>query len=142
MSEPTDALDVKAISERYFEKWRPAIPTRSPPSTRRTRSSGPTSHGAESGPQRDPRHVRRPLRALPRVLIRDLPGAVRRRFLDPRLGPDLPAGGDRGAQRFDCLDVVNLSPEGLVARKDTFIDMVQLQAAIPQISEQLDEVTA
>lgn len=35
--------------------------------------------------------------------------------------------------RFDCLDVVNLSPEGLVARKDTFVDMVQLQAALPGV---------
>ena len=35
-------------------------------------------------------------------------------------------------QRFDCLDVVNLSPEGLVARKDTFVDLVQLQAALPE----------
>jgi ketosteroid isomerase-like protein len=35
-----------------------------------------------------------------------------------------------GDIRFDCLDVVNVSPDGLVARKDTFIDTVQLQAAI------------
>ncbi|MGV0717950.1 nuclear transport factor 2 family protein [Mycolicibacterium sp. XJ662] len=32
--------------------------------------------------------------------------------------------------RFDCLDVVNVSPDGLVARKDTFIDAAQLQAAL------------
>jgi hypothetical protein len=35
-----------------------------------------------------------------------------------------------GDIRFDCLDVVEISPAGLVARKDTFIDAVQLQAAI------------
>jgi hypothetical protein len=35
-----------------------------------------------------------------------------------------------GDIRFDCLDVVNVSPEGLVARKDTFIDATQLQAAL------------
>lgn len=35
-----------------------------------------------------------------------------------------------GDIRFDCLDVVDISPEGLVARKDTFIDAVQLQAAM------------
>jgi uncharacterized protein (TIGR02246 family) len=34
-------------------------------------------------------------------------------------------------RRFDCVDVVNVSPDGLVARKDTFVDMVQLQAALP-----------
>jgi hypothetical protein len=29
-----------------------------------------------------------------------------------------------GETRFDCLDVVSVSPEGLVARKDTFVDLV------------------
>ena len=33
-------------------------------------------------------------------------------------------------RRFDCLDVVNVSPSGLVVRKDTFVDMVQAQAAL------------
>jgi ketosteroid isomerase-like protein len=35
-----------------------------------------------------------------------------------------------GDTRFDCLDVVEVSPDGLVARKDTFVDAVQLQAAV------------
>ena len=35
-----------------------------------------------------------------------------------------------GDIRFDCLDVVTVSPDGLVARKDTFVDAVQLQAAM------------
>lgn len=35
-----------------------------------------------------------------------------------------------GDLRFDCLDVVTVSPDGLVSRKDTFIDSVQLQAAL------------
>jgi ketosteroid isomerase-like protein len=35
-----------------------------------------------------------------------------------------------GNIRFDCLDVVNVSPDGLVARKDTFVDAAQLQAAL------------
>ena len=35
-----------------------------------------------------------------------------------------------GDIRFDCLDVVVVSPDGLVARKDTFVDAVQLQAAL------------
>jgi hypothetical protein len=35
-----------------------------------------------------------------------------------------------GDVRFDCLDVVNVSPDGLVTRKDTFIDAMQLQAAL------------
>jgi ketosteroid isomerase-like protein len=35
-----------------------------------------------------------------------------------------------GDIRFDCLDVVDVSPDGLVSRKDTFIDTAQLQAAM------------
>lgn len=35
-----------------------------------------------------------------------------------------------GAVRFDCLDVVVVSPEGLVARKDSFIDSAQMMAAM------------
>jgi hypothetical protein len=35
-----------------------------------------------------------------------------------------------GGIRFDCLDVVIVSPDGLVARKDTFVDAMQLQAAL------------
>ncbi|MGV0645155.1 nuclear transport factor 2 family protein [Mycolicibacterium sp. XJ2546] len=35
-----------------------------------------------------------------------------------------------GDIRFDCLDIVNVSPDGLVARKDTFIDATQLHAAL------------
>jgi len=32
--------------------------------------------------------------------------------------------------RFDALDVVNLAPDGLVQRKDTFIDSAQMDAAL------------
>nr|WP_090278847.1 nuclear transport factor 2 family protein [Mycolicibacterium komanii]CRL74509.1 ketosteroid isomerase-like protein [Mycolicibacterium komanii] len=35
-----------------------------------------------------------------------------------------------GDIRFDCLDVVTVTPDGLVARKDSFIDAAQLTAAI------------
>lgn len=35
-----------------------------------------------------------------------------------------------GDVRFDCLDLVEVSPDGLVARKDTFVDAVQMQAAL------------
>jgi uncharacterized protein (TIGR02246 family) len=48
-----------------------------------------------------------------------------------------PAGAEEPA-RFDCLDVVNVSPEGLVARKDTFVDMVQLQAGLPDLDVQAE----
>ena len=39
-----------------------------------------------------------------------------------------------GDIRFDCLDVVVVSPDGLVARKDTFVDSVQLQAAMATVT--------
>jgi hypothetical protein len=35
-----------------------------------------------------------------------------------------------GDIRFDCLDVVNVTADGLVARKDTFIDAAQLRHAM------------
>ncbi len=35
-----------------------------------------------------------------------------------------------GAIRFDCLDLVEVSDDGLVTRKDTFVDGVQLEAAM------------
>jgi uncharacterized protein (TIGR02246 family) len=37
-----------------------------------------------------------------------------------------------GDVRFDCIDVVTVSPDGLVDRKDTFVDFVQLQASMPE----------
>lgn len=40
-----------------------------------------------------------------------------------------------GDIRFDCLDVVVVSPDGLVARKDTFVDMVQLQATMGAVTQ-------
>ncbi|HKH52802.1 MAG TPA: nuclear transport factor 2 family protein [Mycobacterium sp.] len=40
-----------------------------------------------------------------------------------------------GDIRFDCLDVVNVSPDGLVARKDTFIDSAQLQATMGAVAQ-------
>jgi hypothetical protein len=39
-----------------------------------------------------------------------------------------------GEIRFDCVGVVDVSADGLVARKDTFVDMVQLQASM-RVSE-------
>ena len=39
-----------------------------------------------------------------------------------------------GDVRFDCLDVVVVSPDGLVARKDTFLDSAQLQAAMGAVT--------
>ena len=41
--------------------------------------------------------------------------------------------GETERRAFHCLDVVNVDAAGLVARKETFIDMVQLQAALPDV---------
>jgi uncharacterized protein (TIGR02246 family) len=38
---------------------------------------------------------------------------------------------------FDAVDVVSISPEGLVARKDTFVDFVQAQAAVPHAAAEV-----
>jgi ketosteroid isomerase-like protein len=40
-----------------------------------------------------------------------------------------------GDIRFDCLDVVNVAPDGLVVRKDTFVDAAQLQAAMGPVAQ-------
>ncbi|ODQ91843.1 DUF4440 domain-containing protein [Mycolicibacterium flavescens] len=39
-----------------------------------------------------------------------------------------------GTVRFDCLDVVTVTPDGLVSRKDSFIDSAQLMAALDKAS--------
>ncbi|MBA2673764.1 nuclear transport factor 2 family protein [Ramlibacter sp.] len=41
----------------------------------------------------------------------------------------LPGGGARQIQ-FDCMDLVTVDAQGLVAAKDTFVDLVQVQAAL------------
>ena len=51
--------------------------------------------------------------------------------LDWALTAVLPGDGDGGRPvRFDCVDVVTVDGDGLVQRKDTFVDMVQLNAAL------------
>ncbi len=50
--------------------------------------------------------------------------------LDWRLTFDGPGGERLG---FDCIDAVVIAEDGLVARKDTFFDTVQLQAALPEL---------
>ncbi|MFC4013685.1 nuclear transport factor 2 family protein [Nonomuraea purpurea] len=45
-------------------------------------------------------------------------------------GPD----GRQRPIRFDCLDVVTLAEDGLVERKDTFIDLPQAQAALTAVT--------
>jgi len=131
MTEP--ALDLKQISERYFAAWEArdadAIAALHTEDTRFW-----THLGTESLSGRDA------VRATFAELFERFPeyGFETYRVL---YGPDFwvldwaltfkPEGSEERA-RFDCLDVVNVAPDGLVARKDTFVDMVQLQAAVPE----------
>jgi uncharacterized protein (TIGR02246 family) len=133
-------LDLKEISERYFAAWEArdpeAIVALHTEDTRFTSRLG-----------MEPVRGREAVRDHFAELFERFPefGFETYRVL---YGPDFwvldwaltfkPEGAEETA-RFDCLDVVNVSPQGLVARKDTFVDMVQLQAALPQAAEQLEE---
>jgi uncharacterized protein (TIGR02246 family) len=132
MADPTE-LDLKAISERYFAAWEARDPNAiAALHTEDTRFW--TRLGTE------PVLGREAVRATFAELFERFPefGFETYRVL---YGPDFwvldwaltfqPVGSDERA-RFDCVDVVNVSADGLVARKDTFIDMVQLQAALPE----------
>ena len=133
MPDPTDTeLDLKAVSERYFAAWEARDPDAIV--ALHTEDTQFTSHlGTE------PVKGREAVRATFAEIFERFPefGFETYRVL---YGEDFwvldwaltfkPEGSDE-TKRFDCLDVVNVSADGLVARKDTFIDMVQLQAAMP-----------
>lgn len=125
------ALDLETISERYFAAWDArdpdAIVALHTPDTQFW-----THLGTE------------PVKG--REAVRETFAEIFERFREfgyetyrVLYGPDFwvldwaltfqPAGSDERA-RFDCVDVVNVAADGLVARKDTFVDMVQLQAAL------------
>lgn len=133
MAEPTNgALDLEKISERYFAAWEA-----NDPEAIIALHTEDTQFWSHLGTE--PVKGREAVRATFAELFERFPefGFETYRVL---YGPDFwvldwaltfrPEGSEE-TQRFDCLDVVNVSPEGLVARKDTFIDMVQLQAALP-----------
>jgi ketosteroid isomerase-like protein len=128
MSQAT-AQDLKAISERYFAAWA----ARDPDAivalhTEDTRfwthlGTGPV-HGRDA--------------------VRGAFAEIFKRFPDFSYETYRVLYGDNhwvldwalisGDIHFDCLDVVDVSPDGLVARKDTFIDTVQLQAAMGEVT--------
>jgi ketosteroid isomerase-like protein len=121
----TTALDLKAVSERYFAAWADrdpdAIVALHTPDTRFWTHLGG-----------DPIVGRDAVRATFAGLFEQFPDfsfEVYRVFygeghwvLDWAL-----ISGD---VRFDCLDIVEVDADGLVSRKDTFVDSVQLQAAV------------
>jgi uncharacterized protein (TIGR02246 family) len=135
MAESTkEALDLEAISERYFAAWEARDPD-AIVSLHTEDTQFWTHLGTEPVKGRDA------VRATFADLFERFPefGFETRRVL---YGPDFwvldwaltfqPEGSDERAQ-FDCLDVVNISADGQIARKDTFVDMVQLQAAMPGV---------
>jgi uncharacterized protein (TIGR02246 family) len=127
------SLDLKQISERYFAAWE----ARDPDAIVALHTED-TRFWTHLGT--DPVSGRDAVRATFAELFERFPefGFETHRVL---YGPDFwildwaltfktEGSGERAS--FDCLDVVNVSGDGLVARKDTFVDMVQLQAALPE----------
>jgi uncharacterized protein (TIGR02246 family) len=131
----TTELDLQAISTRYFAAWEArdpdAIVALHTPDTRfETHAGGEPVHG--------------------RAAVRDTFAGLFEQFpnfgfdvhrvlfgadhwmLDWTLTFDGPDGERLG---FDCIDAVEVAPDGLVARKDTFFDFVQLQAALPELAQ-------
>ena len=123
------ALDVKQISETYFAGWEARDPDAI--AALHTEDTMFWSHYAGA-----------PVRG--RAAVRDTFAGLFETFEDfdfetyrVVLGDDhwvldwaLTARVDGTPVRFDCIDLVMLSPEGLVARKDTFIDASQIPAAL------------
>jgi ketosteroid isomerase-like protein len=124
MSQVT-AQDLKAVSERYFAAWADrdpdAIVALHTPDTQFW-----THLGGEPVVGRDA------VRATFAELFEQFP-ALSFEIYRVLYGDDhwvLDWALVSGDIRFDCLDVVEVSPEGMVARKDTFVDAVQQQAAM------------
>ncbi len=125
----TAALDVKAISERYLAAW-----ARRDPDAIVAMHTLDTRFWTHSGGEP----------VIGRDAVRTVFGQLFEVFPDFSFETYRVFYGDdhwvldwaliSGAIRFDCLDVVVVSPDGLVARKDTFIDGVQLQTAMEAAS--------
>jgi hypothetical protein len=120
-----EMTDLKAVSERYFAAWE----ARDPDAIVALHTED-TQFWTHTGGE--------PVRG--RDAVREAFAEIFERFLDfgfdvyrVLYGPDhwvLDWALTSGDVRFDCLDVVNVTDDGLVARKDTFVDFVQLQAAL------------
>ena len=125
----TAVVDLKALSERYFAAWAAhdpdAIVTMHTDDTRFwTRLGGEPVVGRDA------------VRATFAEIFENFPDFS---FETYRVlyGDDhwvLDWALISGDIRFDCLDVVVVSPDGLIARKDTFIDTFQLQATFEAVT--------
>jgi ketosteroid isomerase-like protein len=124
MSQAT-ALDLKAVSERYFAAWADRDPDaivalHTPDTQFWTHLGGEPVVGRDS------------VRATFAELFEQFP-ALSFEIYRVLYGDDhwvLDWALISGDIRFDCLDVVEVSQDGMVARKDTFVDAIQLQAAV------------
>jgi ketosteroid isomerase-like protein len=125
----TAAIDLKAISERYFAAW-----AQRDPDAIVALHTDDTRFWTHVGS--DPVVGRDAVRVTFSQLFETFPEFA---FETYRVlyGDDhwvLDWALISGDTRFDCLDVVVVSPDGLVARKDTFVDSAQLQAALGSVS--------
>jgi len=121
----SEKLDLRAISQRYFAAWAArdpqAIAAMHTPDTQFWLHTG---GGPVIGRAAAQQAFAETLRQFPEFTFqtyRVLYGADHW-ILDWAL-----ISGDI---RFDCLDLVTVAEDGLVARKDTFVDMAQAQAAL------------
>jgi hypothetical protein len=117
--------DLSAISERYFAAW-----AAHDPDAIVALHTADTQFWTHLGAE--PVHGRAAVRAAFAEIFEQFPDLTWQTYR-VLYGDDhwiLDWALISGDVRFDCLDVVNVSPDGLVARKDTFIDAMQLQAAL------------
>lgn len=130
MSETTvQDLDLTGISERYFAAWA----ARDPDAIVALHTDD-TQFWMHLGAP--PVHGREAVRTAFAEIFEQFPGLTWEAYR-VLYGEDhwiLDWALISGDIRFDCLDVVNVSPDGLVVRKDTFVDAMQLQAALGVVS--------
>lgn len=129
MTTPTSILDLPVIAKRYFAAWEAhdvdaIVALHTPDSQFQAHGRGAAVHGRDA------------LRAEFAHVFELYPGFgfEERRVLfgsghwvlDWTLTFQRP-GAER--QGVHCLDVIEVAPDGLVARKDTFFDFAELKAA-------------
>lgn len=123
------ALDVAAVSERYFAAWADCDP-----GAIAALHTEDTTFWVHAG--QEPVRGRAAAREAFAQLFELFPGfgfdvhrvllGERHWVLDWTLTWEPPGGGEG---RLDCVDAVVVADDGLVARKDTFVDAAQLRVA-------------
>lgn len=138
MPAPTDTpTDLKALSERYFDAWA----ARDPDAIVELHTED-TRFWTHLGTE--------PIRG--RDAVRAAFAEIFERFPEFSFETYRVLYGDdfwvldwaliNGDMRFDCLDVVNVTADGLVSRKDTFIDSAQMQASMPDLDLEAERGTS